>query len=336
MKAPAFWSAPPGLAAMLLRPAAYLYGSVAGRRMAEAGTRAAIPVVCIGNVTVGGSGKTPTAIAIASLLRELKRRPAFLTRGYRGRLHGPVAVDPVRHEAGDVGDEALLLARHAPTIVARDRPAGAALAAATGADLVVMDDGLQNPSLVKDLTIAVFDGLAGIGNGRVLPAGPLRAPLSGQWPRIDAVVIVGSGREGDRISAEARLRGIPVLSAALRARPEALSQLRDQRVLAFAGIGRPAKFFETCRECGIDVVATREFPDHHAFTQAEITGLLDLAERNGLVPITTEKDEVRLARFAAAEPRLCRIRTLPVQAAFGDVDTARRLLLARIVGVRIP
>ena len=335
MRAPGFWWRPPGLAAACLAPAALAYGTVAARRMSRAGAAAALPVVCIGNVTVGGSGKTPTAIAVAAMLREAGWGPAFLLRGYGGRLAGPVAVDPERHGATDVGDEALLLARHAPTIVSRDRPVGAAAAGALGADVVVMDDGLQNPSLAKTLSLAVFDGAVGIGNGRVLPAGPLRAPLPAQWPRMDAVVIVGSGAAGDAVAREAAGHGLPVFRAALVPHPEAASALAGRRVLAFAGIGRPEKFVQTCREAGLDVVAIRSYPDHHPFTPAELSGLLDEAERDGLVPVTTEKDEVRLFSLAPRDPRLALVRTLPVTLDVAEPDVVRSFLAERLPATRV-
>ncbi len=173
----------PGIAAGLLAPLGAIYGAVAGARMAQRGHRAGIPVICVGNLTLGGAGKTPTAIAVARILDAAGRRPFVLSRGYGGALKGPVRVDPAVHRSGDVGDEPLLLARHAPTIVSRDRAAGAEAARAAGADSIVMDDGFQNPALHKDRSILVADGRRGIGNGRVFPAGPLRAPLDGQLRR---------------------------------------------------------------------------------------------------------------------------------------------------------
>ena len=330
MKAPAFWWREPGLAAALLAPVAAVWGAVAARRMRRSGTRVPIPVLCVGNVTVGGSGKTPTAIALASLLRSRGFRPAFLTRGYGGSLAGPVEVDLRRHGAPEVGDEALLLARAAPTVVARDRPAGADLAAMLGADLVIMDDGLQNPSLEKTLSVAVFDGGVGIGNGRVLPAGPLRAPLSAQWPTIDAVLVIGPGPAGERIEEEARRRRVPVLRAELAPTPRAADRLEGRRVLAFAGIGRPEKFFATCRALGLDVVQTRSFPDHHPYGVAEIGALLDEAERQRLVPVTTEKDAVRLEPLRDREPRLGLVQTIPIEVAFAGSEALLTLLRARI------
>src|SRR4051812_5054707 len=190
MKAPRFWWDKPGAMAALLAPIASLYGAVAARRLSEAGARAGTPVICVGNLTVGGAGKTPAAMAIARLLIEAGEQPYFLTRGYGGRLAGPVVVE-TGHSAVQVGDEPLLLARVAPTIVAANRVAGAKLAREKGASVVVMDDGFQNPSLVKDLSILMIDGGRGIGNGRVLPAGPLRVPLEPQLDRADAILFVG-------------------------------------------------------------------------------------------------------------------------------------------------
>ncbi|TDR93888.1 tetraacyldisaccharide 4'-kinase [Enterovirga rhinocerotis] len=330
MKAPGFWWRPPGLASAALAPAAAIYGLVAGRRMAKPGVTPPVPVVCIGNVTVGGSGKTPTALAIAALLRDAGRRPSFLTRGYGGSLAGPVQVDPARHGSAEAGDEPLLLAQGAPSIVSRDRPAGAALAASLGADVIVMDDGLQNPSLAKTLSFAVFDGAVGIGNGCVLPAGPLRAPLGAQWPRIDAAIVIGAGEAGDRVAEDAASRAIPVFRARLRPDPDVADRLAGRRALAFAGIGRPAKFFETCRELGLLVEAERAFPDHHPYRAVEIAALLDEAERAGLVPVTTQKDAVRLAGLRGGEPRLGLIQTVPITCAFDEADDVRRLLSDRI------
>jgi tetraacyldisaccharide 4'-kinase len=330
MKAPAFWWRPAGLASALLAPAAAIWSAAATRRLGRPGTSAPIPVICVGNVTVGGSGKTPTSIALAGLLRDGGRRPAFLLRGYGGSLAGPVVVDPHLHDASAVGDEALLLAAEGMTIVSRDRPAGADLAAARGADVIVMDDGLQNPSLRKDLTLAVFDGAAGIGNGCALPAGPLRAPLDAQWPLVDAVLIVGAGRGCEAVEAEAMVRGLPVLRASLVPAPEAARALAGRRVLAFAGIGRPEKFFTTCREIGIDVVKERAFADHYRYGRAEIADLLNAADAKGLIPLTTEKDAVRLSILSAEEPRVAEIRTLPVRLHFEQRDVVSDLVTTTI------
>lgn len=330
MRAPGFWWQAPGLAAAALAPAALAYGSVAARRLAQTGTRAAAPVICVGNVTVGGSGKTPVALALARLLRGLGRRPAFLTRGYGGSLAGPVSVSLAAHLAQDVGDEALLLARVGPTVVARDRPSGAALAVADGADIIVMDDGLQNPALAKDLSFAVFDAAVGIGNGFCLPAGPLRAPMSAQWERIDAVILVGSGAPGDAIAAGAASRGVPVIRATLGPDAASAAKLRGGRFLAFAGIGRPAKFFDTLTESGAELVERREFGDHHAFTRLELAALVGRAAQQNLRLITTEKDAVRLASLIRAEPDLRAFETLPVRLSFADPKAVAELLGAAL------
>ncbi len=326
MKAPRFWWRKPGLAARLLQPASLLYGAIAERRMNRPGRPGGVPVICIGNVTVGGSGKTPTAIHVASMLRSIGRHPAFLTRGYGGALSGPIQVDRTRHGFREVGDEALLLARHHPTIVARDRPAGAAMAASLGADVVLMDDGLQNPSLAKDLSIAVFDGAVGIGNGLPLPAGPLRARLSVHWERIDAVLVVGPGEPGSTIAAEARRRQRPVLLGELRPDPGSAARLRGRRVLAFAGIGRPEKFFATLREIGAELVETRSFADHHGYGEREIADLLEVSAQAGLVPVTTEKDLVRLDGFRDTLAGAAAITALPV-----DLRVEREELLAGLL-----
>jgi tetraacyldisaccharide 4'-kinase len=323
MRAPAFWwRAEPSSLARLLTPASVLYGAVAGRRMGRSGERAPVPVVCIGNFTAGGAGKTPTALRLASLLRRAGESPVFLTRGYGGRLAGPLRVE-AEHEIVEVGDEPLLLARAAPTIVSRDRPAGARLAAQHGASVIVMDDGLQNSSLEKDLSIAVVDGTAGFGNRLPLPAGPLRAPLAAQWPRIGAVLVVGEGPGGTAVAREARALGIPVWQGRLSPASDAAARLRGRRVLAFAGIGRPEKAFETVRECGAEVVATRAFPDHHAFSAADLAALRAEAASRALSLVTTEKDLVRL-------PAVDDVIALPVALEIEDEEGLLAFVLARL------
>lgn len=321
MRAPAFWDSEPGHpAARLLRPLGALYGRHTAARMDRAGAQAPCPVLCVGNFTLGGAGKTPTALALAELARGLGAAPAFLTRGYGGSLAGPVRVDPDRHDASRTGDEPLLLARAAPTILARDRPAGARLAAAGGADLVIMDDGLQNPNLTKDLSLAVVDGASGIGNGLPFPAGPLRVPLIRQWRHVHAIVLIGDGEAGERVAAEAARRGLPVH----RGRLVPGGDFTGRRVLAFAGIGRPEKFFASLREAGAEIAGARAFPDHHAYTQRDLSGLAAEARRLGAALMTTQKDRVRLPPdFAAA--------FLPVTLRFAD-DGPLRAQLAALLG----
>lgn len=312
MRAPGFWDgAPSHPAARLLAPLGRLYGGLAARRMDRPGEAAPCPVLCVGNVTLGGAGKTPAALALAAMLRERGARPAFLTRGYGGRLAGPVRVDPDRHAARDTGDEPLLLSRVAATVLSRDRPAGARLCRDLGADVVVMDDGLQNPSLRKDLSLAVVDAGAGIGNGLVFPAGPLRAPLRGQLRHVDGLILVGRGAKGETVAEAAARAGIAVHRARLV--PEAGADLSGRRVLAFAGIGRPQKFFDTLREAGAHLAGARAFPDHYPYRPADLRGLDAQARALGADLVTTEKDRVRLpAAFAD------RVRTLAVTLAFDD------------------
>lgn len=334
MKAPGFWWRPPGALAHLLRPISILYGAVAAQRLRAAGQHAAVPVICVGNVTLGGAGKTPAAICVAKLLRAKGLNPAFLTRGYGGRLHGPVQVDPSVHQFPEVGDEALLLARCGPTVVARDRPRGAQLAVALGADIVVMDDGLQNPSLRKDLTVSVFDGATGIGNGLTFPAGPLRAPIQAQWPLIGAVLIVGEGAPGDTIAADANSRGLRAFSGSLVADPRTAAELEGERVLAFAGIGRPDKFFDTLRCCGAQVVKTRSFADHHTFTRSEAQQLRAEAASAGLRLVTTEKDQVRLAALGREAPGLRDVSVLPVRLEVAEAEAFSAFLIERLTRPR--
>jgi len=286
MRAPEFWTRG-GAVASALAPLGALYGiGVRLRRMLAHPFRPRARVVCIGNLTAGGTGKTPVAIAIARLLRERGSKPVLLTRGYGGRLEGPVAVDPAQHTARDVGDEALLLAAAAPAIVARDRAAGARLADAMGAEIIVMDDGHQNFSVTKDVSLLVIDAETGLGNGRLIPAGPLREPARAGCARADALVLMGEG-----MPALPPFAG-PILRSRLEAVPPA--GLAGRRVLAFAGIGRPEKFFRTLMDLGCDLAEAHPFADHHVFSAAEVAALKARARALGVPLVTTEKDFLRL------------------------------------------
>jgi tetraacyldisaccharide 4'-kinase len=293
MHEPSFWWRKPGLTSRLLSPFGFAYGAVSGWRMTQPSQSSGVPVVCIGNYHVGGAGKTPLALAVVGLLKELGEHPFVLSRGYAGRLRGPVRVAE-HHEAVDVGDEPLLLARAAPVIVARNRLAGAALALQSGASVIVMDDGFQNPSLRKDLSIVVVDGGRALGNEAVFPAGPLRAPLSAQVARTDMLIVVGDGQGAARVASMVAERGKPVLHAHLRPTDASLETLRGRNVLAFAGIGDPERFFATLRASGITVAEQQIFPDHHPFTTEQIEQLILRAEREELMPVTTEKDMARM------------------------------------------
>jgi tetraacyldisaccharide 4'-kinase len=327
MREPGFWWQKPGLAAWLLFPFSLIYGSVAGLRMRRAGFRAGVPVICVGNFTLGGTGKTPTAIAIAKLLAARGETPFFLTRGYGGTLTGPVRVDPATHRASEVGDEPLLLARAAPTIVSRDRAAGAAFAQHAGASVIVMDDGLQNPSLHKDLSIAVVDARRGLGNGYVFPAGPLRAPLSAQLPQVHAILAIGSGESAGPVEELARGRGLRFMRARLEPAPDAAMAIGARKALAFAGIGDPQKFYLTLAEAGIDATATQSFADHHQYSEEEAASILALCEKDALVPVTTEKDLARLSGQDGARGRLATAaKAVPVTLVADDPGTLEQLL----------
>lgn len=311
----------------LLRPAAWIYGTVAASRMKKKGARASVPVICVGNLTLGGAGKTPAALAIANLLAQQGEQPFFLTRGYGGALAGPVKVDPAVHSAADVGDEPLLLARQAPTVVAHDRAAGAMLAAAEGADVIVMDDGLQNPSLEKDIAIAVVDARRGIGNGQVFPAGPLRAPLPAQLGQVDALLVVGERpQRATDIVGKARGRNIPVVQGQLRLDATALKAIGRKKVLAFAGIGDPEKFFSALAAADIEAAIEESFPDHHYYSEDDAHRLIARADERALTLVTTEKDFVRLSGKPGLEKLAARAKAVPVHLIFQDVAAIRDML----------
>lgn len=331
MRAPAFWSEPDALAGRLLAPLGWLVGQATLARMARPGMRAPLPVICLGNPTVGGAGKTPAAQWLAGLLREAGCRPAILARGYGGRLKGPLLVDPAVHGPADVGDEPLLHARRFLTVMAADRPAGADLARRHGADAIVMDDGFQNPSLVKDAAILVVDGAAGLGNGRVLPAGPLRAPFGPQLARADALLVVGEGEPGERLAAAARAAGRAALRGRLEVDAATRGWLSGRDVLAFCGIGRPAKFAETLGAAGTRNAVLEPFPDHHAYDDADAERLLAMARRTGLALVTTEKDAVKLKGSAALEALAAATRVVAVTLTVEDRGPLQPVL-DRLIG----
>ncbi|PZN93740.1 MAG: tetraacyldisaccharide 4'-kinase [Hyphomicrobiales bacterium] len=329
MRAPGFWWQPPGVLARLLSPLGWLYGAITLRRMRGSGTDPGIPVICVGNFVAGGAGKTPTAIALAGLLARRGETPFVLMRGYGGSLRGPVEVHAAHHAAHAVGDEPLLMARHARTIVARDRAAGAALARALGASVIVMDDGLQNPALAKRLRIAVVDGASGVGNGHCLPAGPLRAPLGGQLAEVHAVLLIGGGRSGEALANVARAQGAVVLQARLEPSQEAVSRLQGQAVLAVSGIGRPEKFAATLREAGARIVAERAFGDHHAYTQRDVAALIDEALLYDCLIATTEKDMVKLEPLWPGAER-DRLLPVPISLVFAQREQVEAMMSAAL------
>jgi tetraacyldisaccharide 4'-kinase len=326
MHEPDFWYRPSSWMSRLLMPLAAIYGAIAGHRLQREGVDAGIPVLCVGNYHVGGAGKTPTVLALAKLLRDLDETPVVLSRGYGGRLQGPVTVDPDRHGAADVGDEPLMLARTIPVVVARDRLDGVALARSQSATVIVMDDGFQNPAVAKDASLIVIDAQRGLGNGCVFPAGPLRAPLLPQIARTDALIVVGDGAGAGEVAAAVTARGKPVLSANLKANDASIASLAGKRVAAFAGIGDPNRFFRTLRASGIEVVLEQAFADHHAFSQSEMETLIAQATREALTLVTTEKDLARLRGREGLPDRAREIVAFAVTLEIDGVAELRKLV----------
>ena len=397
LEPPSWWYSeriPP--AAWGLLPVSTLYGAAVQKRFRDAKPyHSKLPVICVGNFTMGGAGKTPVALKLAALLRERGIRPGFLTRGYGGSERGPYLVSAASDGAARVGDEPLLLAEAAPTVVSRDRPAGARLLETLAVNAIVMDDGFQNPSLAKDFSLIVIDAGAGLGSGRVFPLGPLRAPLAFQAGMADAILLLGGGTGGGDIverinlslrtkapltppsprkhalaglqlhksasasgcgrgegAGRARCDGVPSPLAGegqgegafftrgknvfeARIVPRATEEMLARPCLAFCGIGRPAKFFDTLRDASISAVKCRAFPDHHPYTEPDARALLAEAKALKAGLITTAKDLARLkgASGALAELRAAAL-ALPIGIEFlGDGEAA---LLQAILGALSP
>ena len=324
MQAPDFWRHD-GALARLLTPLGLAY-QLAGtaRRAVTTPWRAPVPVICVGNLVAGGAGKTPVVLSLLALLKARGLKPAALTRGYGGNATGPLQVDPARHTAAKVGDEALLLAAAATTWVARDRVDGAREAIDEGAEVLVMDDGFQNPSLQKNLSLLVIDTAYGLGNGRVMPAGPLRETADSGFARADAVVLIGEsdiGETGKNLLVH-RDRDRPLLKARLVPRDAALAaSLKGRRVVAFAGIGRPQKFFDSLKALGAEIVGWETFADHRPYDDATLARLRAAARATDAQLITTAKDAARIG--AAAPPDLA---VLDVELVWEDKESLLRLL----------
>lgn len=326
-------------AALGLTPIAAIYGAVAQRRLSQPPRyKSRLPVICVGNFTAGGAGKTPFVQTLVELLRRRGEVSVVLSRGYGGRLSGPHWVDAHTDTARDVGDEPLLLAAHAPVVVARDRAKGACAIEhgrpdQHSASVIVMDDGIQNPALAKSLVIAVIDASRGVGNGRCIPAGPLRAPLAAQLQRADVLVLnTGSGAVASPLEAVTRNFSGPVLHASIAPVGD-LAWLRGAPVIAFAGIGVPQRFFTTVAAAGAELRECVAFGDHHVFAAADAMRLLQLARTHRATLITTEKDFARLEPAAGSLADLrANTRTLPIRMALAaaDLEKLEQLIAARL------
>lgn len=328
-KAPSWWYEKGRNRSRLLAPVGTLYGALAELRWnVTSPYHCALPVICVGNFTVGGAGKTPTAIAIAALMQAKGEKPVFLSRGYKGRLKGPHLVDPKNDAAQDVGDEPLLLAKHHPTIISKKRPLGAKLAETLKATVIIMDDGFQNPTLAKDFSLAVIDAEVNLGNSKVFPAGPLRAPLSFQLKLADALLAIGDTPSDDAAAALLSIAPTnPFLRGQLQA-TEAEDALKGEKVIAYCGIGRPEKFFQTVESLGAEILARHSFPDHYVYTQKNAEDLLQIAKEAKAKLVTTQKDLARLSKSEDALKKLSKkSKALEVRLTFRPGDEERLLEL---------
>tara|TARA_R110002126_G_scaffold13118_1_gene56233 strand:- start:470760 stop:471746 length:987 start_codon:yes stop_codon:yes gene_type:complete len=323
-KTPLFWYKQDCWQTNALRPLARIYGYISKKRMAKRPSYAAqCKVICVGNLTAGGGGKTPTAIALAKLANV--PHTVFLTRGYGGNIKGPEIVSAA-HKASDAGDEPLLLSRIAPTLISRDRVAGAKFAEQHQTKLLIMDDGLQNPKLFKDLRICVVDGPTAFGNMECIPAGPLRQPLAAGLTHVDAFIIIG---DLDK-KVEALLpKAVPRFDAIIEVEPDALpDEYKLHEYVAFCGIAHPHKFINTLDSINANIVKTRAFSDHHKYTEKEMHALAAFAERLDARLITTEKDFVRIPEG----PWMDKIDVLPIRLKFQDSDKVSRFLQHSLSG----
>ncbi|MCP4315651.1 MAG: tetraacyldisaccharide 4'-kinase [Hyphomicrobiales bacterium] len=325
-EAPPFWWSSSDWRAWLLFPASWIYGAVARTRMENAPRiEIDVPVICVGNFTVGGAGKTPTALALATAAKKAGLTPGFLSRGYRGSLRTTTVVDKAHHNARDVGDEPLLLAKKATTVITPDRHAGAKRLLEEGVDIIIMDDGFQSAAICFDFALLVIDATRGIGNGHVIPGGPMRAPLLDQMRNASALLVIGEGTAADRVIRSAGRAAKPVYSGYLKVIKR--RSFKNKRVLAFAAIGNPDKFFDSLRSAGAQIVVERGFGDHHEFTDDEAADLLDLAAKNQLDIITTSKDMARLKDSRGRVAELAEKATvMEVQLNFEPADLAREFI----------
>lgn len=320
MKAPKFWQNPtPSWLALLVFPLSCFYNFLLYLRLKRKGYKSQIPVLCVGNYVLGGAGKTPTALALCSMLEEQGYRCVFLSRGYGGRFKGPLLVDLNKHTSKEVGDEPLLLARSAPTIISKSRVSGCHYCEQLNADIIIMDDGMQNPSLLKDLTFAVWDEVRGAGNGLPFPSGPLRGSFAIQECLAQAIILISPFEKESKNQSFSKVSdfNIPVFKSYLKVKTREKEFIKGKNIIAFAGIGYPEKFFETVRECEAVLVQTHSFADHHPYQREDILKLLKQSKEEQAILLTTEKDYVRLLPVLSQD-ELKKIYTLPVYLEFSE------------------
>lgn len=323
---PPFWFEKPGLAAWLLSPISAVYGRIAARRMQmKPKSVSSVPVICIGNFVTGGAGKTPTAVALAKIAKGMGLKPGFLSRGYGGSVSVATLVAPKTHNAKDVGDEPLLLAKIAPTVVSADRPAGATLLAERGVDIIIMDDGFQNPTLYKDYSLVVVDSRRGIGNGFCMPSGPLRAQLTAQLSATSGLLLIGKSSSAEKIVRPAAKMAKPIIEAAIQVKNPRIA--KGKNLLAFAGIADPTKFYLSLEESGAKTIERVSFHDHHPFSAQDCKELMDRSKSEDLVLVTTEKDHERLANMGESQNELRKLsKVLKVELVFENPKMIEMIL----------
>ncbi|MBL0370600.1 tetraacyldisaccharide 4'-kinase [Rhizobium sp. KVB221] len=333
-EAPPFWWKKGDWRAWALAPASWIYGAIAGRNMKKAKRlEMEVPVICVGNFTVGGAGKTPTVIALARAARAKGFKPGVLSRGYGGGMDRTTVVDHAHHRAKDVGDEPLLIAREALAVISRKRIEGARRLIDEGANLIIMDDGFQSAKLHFDYALMVIDTIRGIGNGFMVPAGPVRAPIDLQLKFSTALLKVGAGNQADPFIRKAARAGKQVLEAAIR--PVAPPDIAGKNVLAFAGIADPEKFFRTVTEIGGIISAKRPFGDHQHLTEDEISDIIETADAGDLIIVTTAKDAVRLiGSHGQAAALLARSQVIDVEMVFDSPAATGRIIDQAVAAAR--
>lgn len=325
-EAPPFWWRRPNWQALLLSPLAWVYGRISARRMELPPTDfVSVPVICVGNFIAGGAGKTPTVLALAAKAKSMGLNPGLLSRGHGGGINVATVVDLSKHDSRDVGDEPLLLARQATTVISANRPAGARLLLEAGCDLIIMDDGFQNPVLFKDYSLVVVDARRGIGNGFNHPAGPLRVPISRQFPFVSAMLVIGEGDAASKVIRRAAKSAKPIELAKTAIKDR--QRLNGKWLFAYAGIADPGKFFDSLLLAGAELIDRRAFGDHHHYHDDEIKELLGKAKLQKLTLVSTTKDIARLQGLGNLQQKLVEeTDVIEIELVFEDPGFAERVI----------